>query len=104
VDDGVAGTDEQKRIAVRGRIHDRLGADSGAGSWPVLDQEWLAKPIGQPSTDQTCENVGRAASGRRDDDAHGLHWVGLRPCYARTDRESSGTRCQMQKLTTRESI
>jgi hypothetical protein len=52
----------------------------------------LAKPLGQPSTDQTCENVGRAASGRRNDDAHGLYWIGLRPCNPRCGRDRGSAR------------
>ena len=58
-----AGRDQEERIAVGGRAHDRLGADIAAGTRPVLDDEWLAKPLRQPLTDQAREDVGRAAGG-----------------------------------------
>ena len=53
--------DQEKRIAVRGRTHDRLGADIGAAARPVLDDEWLAKPLRQPLAHQARDDVERAA-------------------------------------------
>ena len=58
--DRVRGGDHQERIAVRGRLHDRLGGDIAAGSRPVLDDKMLAKPLRQPLSDQARENVGRS--------------------------------------------
>ena len=57
--------DQQERIAIRGRFHDRLGADIAAGTRPVLDDEWLAKPLRQPLTHQARDDVVRAAGGKR---------------------------------------
>ena len=48
--DGVFGTD--KRVAVGGRAHDRLGRDIGAGAQAVFNIEWLAEPLRQPLTNQ----------------------------------------------------
>ena len=48
-------------MAVRGRAHDRLGADVAAGARPVLDDEGLAEPLRQPLTHQARHDVGRAA-------------------------------------------
>ena len=39
---------QEKRVAVRGRPHDRFGGDIAARAWPVLDDEWLTKTLRQP--------------------------------------------------------
>ena len=59
--DRVRRTDQEQRVAVRRRAHDRLGADIAAGARPVLDDELLAKPLRQPLTHQARDDVGRAA-------------------------------------------
>ena len=56
-------TDQQQRVAVGGSAHDRLGGDIAAGAGPVLDDEWLAKPLRQPLTHQARDNVWHAAGG-----------------------------------------
>ena len=38
----------QQRVAVGRRIHHRLRSDVSAGAGPVLDDELLAEPFGQP--------------------------------------------------------
>ena len=38
-------SDQKERVAVRRRPHDGLGADVGAGTRSVLDNELLAKPL-----------------------------------------------------------
>jgi hypothetical protein len=67
---------------------------------PVLYDEWLTKPLGQRLSYQTCGDVGRATSGKTDDDPHGPRRIGLRPCGARHGRQRGGTRGQMQKFAT----
>ena len=62
--DRVRRADQEERIAVRRRAHDRLGADIAAGTRAVFDDEWLAEPLRQPLSDQPRDNVGRAAGGR----------------------------------------
>ena len=99
--DRVRRTDQEQRVAVRRRAHDRLGGDVAAGARPVLDDEWLAEPLRQPLTDQAREDVVRAAGGKADDDAHRPRRIGLRPSEARHGRERGSTRCQMQKLAAR---
>ena len=96
--DRVRRADQEERVAVRRRAHDRLGGDIAAGARPVLDDEWLAEPLRQPLTDQAREDVGRAAGGKADDDAHRPRRIGLRPGDARYGRERGGTRCQMQRI------
>ena len=92
--------DQEQRVAVGGRAHDRLGADIAAGARPVLDDELLAEPLRQPLADQARDDVVRAAGGKADDDAHRPRRIGLRPCDARDGRQRGGARCQMQKFTT----
>ena len=65
--DRVRSRDQEERVAVGGRTHDRLGADIAAGARPVLDDEWLAEPLRQPLTHQARDDVGRAAGGKADD-------------------------------------
>ena len=43
--DRVCRSDEEERVAIRRRTHDRFGGDIGARPWPVLDDERLAKPF-----------------------------------------------------------
>ncbi len=85
--DRIRRTDQQQRIAVRRRTHDRLGADIAGGARPVLDDEGLAEPLRQPLAHQTCDDVARAAGGKTDDDAHRPRRIGLRPRDARQSRE-----------------
>ena len=59
--DRVGRSDQEQRIAVRWRTHDRLGGDIGAGARPVLDDEWLAEPLRQP----LCPSGARGYRSRR---------------------------------------
>ena len=96
--DRVRRSDQEERIAVRRRAHDRLGGDIAASARPVLDDELLAEPLRQPLTDQARDDVGRAAGGEADDDAHRPRRIGLRPRDARHGRQRGSARGQMQKL------
>jgi hypothetical protein len=40
--DCVGRGDQEERVAIGGRTHDRLGGDITAGTRPVLDDEWLS--------------------------------------------------------------
>src|SRR5882724_1512509 len=77
--DRVWRTDEEQRLAVRNCVHDRLGRDIAAGARPVLDDEWLAEPLRQPLSDQTREDVIRAAGGKADNDMHWPRGIRIRP-------------------------
>ena len=46
--DRLCRTDREQRIAVGGREYDGLGGNVGTSARPVLDDEWLAKPLRQP--------------------------------------------------------
>src|SRR5262249_35162608 len=76
--DRVEGARHQKRLAVRGRAHDRLGGDIAAGAWAVLNNGRLAGPFRQPLADEPCNNVDVVASGESDDDVHRPRRIGLR--------------------------
>jgi hypothetical protein len=91
-------TDNEQRVSVCGRAHDRLGADIGSGTRPVLDDKRLAEPLQEPSTDQACHDVEGAAWGSGNDDAHGPRRIGLRPSGPRESRQRGSAGGQMQKL------
>jgi hypothetical protein len=59
--DRVRRAGHKQRIAVRWRTHDRLCADIPARSRAVVDDELLAKPLGQPLTNDASDDVDLAA-------------------------------------------
>src|SRR5258708_1480332 len=71
---------------------------SAGGDRAVLYDERLVKPLGQPLTDQTRDDVCPATGRQADDDAHRPCRVGLRPDDARDDGRCGNARGQMQKL------
>src|SRR5215510_11813870 len=98
--DRVGRSDQEERVAVCRRAHDRFGTNIAARARPVLDDEWLAQPLGQPLTHRTGDEVVSAA--RRDwhDQTHRPRRIGLRESEPRHARECGSTRGQMQKLST----
>jgi hypothetical protein len=85
-------------MAIRWREHDGFGGDIAAGPGAVLDDEWLAEPVGQPLSEKPRKDVGRTTRCKADDDAHRPRRIGPRPSEARDGRERRRTRCHMQKL------
>src|SRR5215831_17969875 len=71
--------DEEERIAIGYRTHDGLRGDISAGARSVLDDKLLAEPLRQPLADQARDDVGAAAGGKADDDAHRPRRISLRP-------------------------
>src|SRR5262245_34163063 len=65
----------------------------------VLDDKWLAKPVGQPLSEQRRKDVGRTTRCKADNDAHRPRRIGLRPREARPGRERGGACSQMEKST-----
>src|SRR5262249_20961399 len=97
----IAGGNQKERISIGGGTHDRLCADVGACSRPVLDDKWLAESLRQPLSDQAREDVDRIARGTRYDNAHQSGGVRLRPSDAR-DRRQRGNACgQTQEFAAR---
>ena len=89
----------QQRVAVRRRLHHRLGPDVAAGARPVLDQDRLAEPLGEPLRHQAGEDVGAAAGSEADDDADRLRRISLRGSGARDRRQRGGAGGELQKST-----
>ena len=96
--DEICRRDQEQRVAVGRRVHDHLGRDVGAGARAVLDDELLAEPFRQPLPRQPRDDVGRAAGGKANDDAHRPRRIGLRPSEARHGRKRGSARGQMQKI------
>src|SRR5262245_33972367 len=65
--DGVRRRYDQQRVTIGGRAHHGLGADVAARTWPVLDNERLAKSLGKPLRYQACKDVRPATCGLRHD-------------------------------------
>src|SRR5262249_19346002 len=91
-------TNQEKRVAIRGRIHDGLSGDVGTCTRPVLDDELLACPLRKPLTDQTGNDVISSAGGKPDNPAYRTRRIGLRPRDPRRGRQRRSTRCQMQEF------
>src|SRR5262249_18999668 len=95
---GMPRIDLQQRIAIRRRLHDRLGGDIASCSRPVLDHEGLPESIRQPLGERARDDIGRRARRKADDDAHWSRRIGLRPCEARDRRQRGSAGGEMQKL------
>jgi hypothetical protein len=93
--DRVGDCGQEQRIAVRGRIHDRLGADVAASARPIFGDERLSEPLGKPLTDQARGDVDPAAGGKADDDTHRPRRIGLPPRYTRYGRKRGSSRGQL---------
>src|SRR5262249_54181886 len=91
-------SDLEKCVAIGRRTHDRLGSDFAAATRPVLDDEWLAEPLGEPLAHQARDDVTWAAGSKADDDAHRPRRIGLRPSEARGGRQRGSARGQMQEF------
>ena len=68
--DRVRHGEHDKRVAVRRRAHGHFGADVGGGAGPVLDDEWLSEPLGQPLADEAREDVVCATGRKSGNQAH----------------------------------
>ena len=89
---GVVGdvrADDEQRVAVGRRRRDGLGADGGAATRPVLDDDVLADPVLQVLGDDAGERVDRAAGEERHDQLDGLCRIVLRPGRADGHRKPS---------------
>jgi hypothetical protein len=80
---GVCRHGKKQRVAVRRGANDRFGGDIAAGAGPVVDDELLAQPRRQPISHHAGDDVGRAAGGDLNDQAHRPCRIGLRPSEAR---------------------
>src|SRR5262249_33638055 len=90
--------DQQERITVRGRTHDRLGPNRGGRARPVLDHKWLSEALGKPLSHQARGDVGRAGGRERHDHAHPPPRIRLRRRDARAAPQRGSAGGQMQEL------
>ncbi len=74
---------EQQSVAICRCIDHNLGSKIGRGSWPVFDDKRLPEPFRKRLADQARNDVGAAACGKTDDDAHGPRRIIRRPCCGR---------------------
>ena len=93
-----AGESHHQRVAVRLRSCDDFGADIARGARPILNDEWLTKPIHQPLTDQARDDVRRATGRNGHDQSHRPRRIGLRACISHDGRQRGSSRSQMQKF------
>ena len=70
--------DQEECMAVSRRVHDRLGGDIAAGTWPVLDDDWLAKTLRQPLTNEARGGICTAPGRKSDNQSHRPCWIVLR--------------------------
>src|SRR5262249_14214161 len=96
--DRIRGANLQKRIAVGGCLHDRLGGDSAGGARSVLDYKLLAQPVRQPLSHQACRDVSGSARRKADDNADRSRRIRLRRGETRHGRQRGSARDQMQKI------
>jgi hypothetical protein len=87
-------------VTVRGRSHHGFSADVATGTRSVLDDEWLAKPFGQPLSYQAAEDIRPAAGGLPNNHAYRSTWIGLRACDLRQGYERTKAGCRMQEAAT----
>ena len=90
-------------MAVRRSLHYDLSRDITARARSVLNDERLTESVRKPLSEKACEDVGRAASGKADDDTYRTRGISLRDGDWRCGRTDGSTRCQMKEFTTRES-
>jgi hypothetical protein len=76
-------------------------ANIAARTGPVLDDERLAEPFGQPLPGQARDDVAAAAGVKADDQAYRPQRIGLRPCNARDRRQRHSTGRKLEKMTAR---
>jgi hypothetical protein len=69
------------------------------GADPILDDELLSEPLGQPLSHQARGKIAAAAGRKADDKTHRPRRIGLRSCHPQDCRQRGSARCQMQKST-----
>ena len=87
--DGVRRGEHQQGVAVSRRACDRLQGEIAAAARPVVDNHRLAEPLRQRMTNESRDDVGRAAGGNEDDQSHWPGRIGLRPSGAPAARRKN---------------
>ena len=99
--DRVGDADQQEHVPVGRRFDDGLRGEIAAGARPVLHDEGLAEPLGQPLPYKARQDVGRAAGAEADDQAHWPGRISLRASNSRRGRQHGGARRQREKASAR---
>src|SRR6516165_9432339 len=68
--DGIRRRGHKKCVAIWTRLHDRFSGQICAGARLIFDDKLLPKPLRQPWTQQTCQDVGNAAGRKADNQTH----------------------------------
>ena len=90
--DCMAGRRHQQRVAVGGRLGDRVGADRSTRAGLVIDDDRLA-PVGTKFlANGPRKDVGATTGRIRHDDSDRLVWIGLCACGRRRDPASARER------------
>jgi hypothetical protein len=96
--DGAGHADQQQRVAVGRRVGDELGRDVGGGARPILDDELLAGPLGQPLAHQAGDDVVAARGREADDPAHRSARIGLGRRKTGQRHQRGGARRQVENV------
>src|SRR5579871_3646853 len=67
----VVDAEQEQRIAIGWRSHDRFSGDVTAAARPVFDHELLTQPVGKPLRHEAGPGVCGTASRETDNDTHG---------------------------------
>src|SRR5262245_46027951 len=94
--------DQKECMAVRWRAYDRLGGDIAAGTGPVLDDDWLAKTLRQPFSDEARGDIGAAPGRKSDNQPQRPRRINLRPRDHRERRRQGGSPGETQKISATE--
>ena len=81
--DGVRDGNDQKRVAVGGRLCGEIGADDAAGAAAVIDKDLLAQSLAELIGDDAADHVVAAARRERDDHADRAARIIVRGCCRR---------------------
>jgi hypothetical protein len=95
--DRVGDAGEKQRVAVRRRVHHRVGGDAARRARTILDHEGLAEPVRKALRKKPRENVAEATGAVADEQADRPHRVIGRQCGAWQRRNGKRARCQVQK-------
>src|SRR5262245_16885615 len=69
---------QQQHVPIGRRMYDSPRSGIAADTRPILHDQLLVKPLGQPLSYKARQDVGRATSPKADNDANRPGWIGLR--------------------------
>src|SRR5947209_16175430 len=99
---GVRRGDHQKRMTIGGGTCYRLRPEVACSAWSVFNNERLPQSFGQPLPYQACNDVGRTAGRKSNNQTHWPRRIGLRPCDPRDSGSGEAGTGKIQEPTTNE--